>query len=423
MKFLCSPKIGLISPDELPVVLYAQADDEEYGSAGAALAERIRLRRLVPTPRAWDFLSLAMSVVAADCAGHRNQSPDGWTREFELKVAVTDADFWNSQSSSVEAALAFLTTDLWRITFIPGGFVPGVIKKPEHPEQDCVALLSGGLDSLVGVIDLDADGHSPFTVSHTVRGDASHQVSFAQQIGSGLAHIALNHNAKVPDPEKPLSQRARSMAFLAYGVLVATSLQAYGAGDEVPLYICENGFISVNPPLTPARVGSLSTRTTHPAFLATVQGILDAASLRVSLKNPYQLTTKGEMLLSCSNQELLKKLAFSSTSCGRFQNWGYKHCGRCVPCQIRRAAFVAWGNGDTTAYVFEKLGKSDENHAAFDDVRSTATAILEAREVGVERWLAGALNSAVLGDVTNLKAMVARGLTELEGLHKRYSVK
>ena len=76
MKFLCSPELGLISPDELPVILYAQANDEEYGSAGAALAERIRRLRLVPTSKAWDFLSLAMSVVAADCAGHRNQSPD-----------------------------------------------------------------------------------------------------------------------------------------------------------------------------------------------------------------------------------------------------------------------------------------------------------------------------------------------------------
>jgi hypothetical protein len=45
------------------------------------------------------------------------------------------------------------------------------------------------------------------------------------------------------------------------------------------------------------RLGSLSTRTSHPAVLQMLQQILDAGNFRVRLVNPYQQKTKGEMLL------------------------------------------------------------------------------------------------------------------------------
>jgi hypothetical protein len=124
------------------------------------------------------------------------------------------------------------------------------------------------------------------------------QVRFASQIGSGLSHLQLNHNAKCPGQHER-SQRARSIVFLAYGVLLATALRRYGDGDEIPLFVCENGFISVNPPLTTGRLGSLSTRTAHPVFFGQFQRLLDVAGLRVRITNPYEFVTKGEMLANC----------------------------------------------------------------------------------------------------------------------------
>lgn len=106
-----------------------------------------------------------------------------------------------------------------------------------------------------------------------VRGDGEKQVAFAAEIGGGLRHFQANHNADVPDPENPPSQRARSIIFLAYGVFMATTLARYHAGDEVTLYVCENGFIALNPPLTGGRLGSLSTRTTHPIVLSLLQQV------------------------------------------------------------------------------------------------------------------------------------------------------
>src|SRR5690606_18570612 len=118
--------------------------------------------------------------------------------------------------------------------------------------------------------------------------------------------------------------------------------------------------------LTNLRIGSLSTRTTHPFSLRQLQSIWDAVGLNVRMTNPYQLRTKGEMLLECRQQDLLRSLASRSTSCGRYARHGYKHCGQCVPCLVRRAAFQRWGEADTTAYKSANLGA----HKDFDDVRS-----------------------------------------------------
>lgn len=94
-----------------------------------------------------------------------------------------------------------------------------------------------------------------------------------------------------------------------------------------------------------------------------------------------------------------------------------------MPCQIRRAAFLAWGVADTTKYVYEDLGKDDDNHARFDDVRSAAMAIAEVRRRGLDDWLGNALSSTLLGDISKLKAVVNRSLDELAALHIAYGVK
>lgn len=405
------------------VVLYGQPRGEEEGSAGAAAKAEIQRRRLDPAPRAWDLLSIALSVVAADYAVLRDQSPDGWTREIALDIAVADAPFWIGQAQALAEALAFLTTDRWTLRFHEGGMLPVPPREPVQPPETCVTLLSGGLDSLIGAIDLTAAGRKPFAVSQTVRGDADKQVNFAAKIGGGLRHLQLNHNANTPGVQES-SQRARSLVFITFGVVAATALEAYRNGAEVPLFLCENGFIAINPPLTGGRLGSLSTRTAHPEFLARLQGVLDAAGLRVKITNPYAAKTKGEMLEECADQELLIAEAVRSTSCGRFQRFNYRQCGRCVPCQVRRASFLAWDAiQDTTDYVYEPIGKYDADHSAFDDVRSVAIALAAVRADGVETWLGNALASPFINDRSTLVGMLGRGLDELGTLHQAFGVK
>jgi 7-cyano-7-deazaguanine synthase in queuosine biosynthesis len=425
MKLICAPQSHAFDDgaDITNVVLYGHADRPTRGSAGAAIKDAILKCRYAAAQKAWDFLSLALGVTAADLAGFRSKSPDGWTREFELGVAVADPAFWNTQRQLVERFLGFLTTDIWRVSFFDGGFAPKAPEEALLPPEDCVSLLSGGMDSFVGNLDLAAKGHRPFAVSQIVVGDREKQRLFAALMCGGLRHLQMNHNAEVPNEETPPSQRARSLIFLAYGVLAATMLKQHHDGQGVTLYVCENGFISINPPLTDMRLGSLSTRTTHPVFLKMVQRTLDAAGVRVHIENPYQAKTKGEMMGECLDQNVLRAYASRTTSCGRYLQNGFKHCGRCVPCLVRRAAFRASGIDDNTTYVYNDLGRDDARHARFDDVRSIAMALSEVNADGLEKWLGTALSTTLMGDVEALQAMVGRGLNELGALLTFHGVK
>lgn len=415
MKILCAPSTFNFAsePHELGIVLYGKPKPGQ-GSAGEALVGDVRRALLAPPERAWDFLSFALAVIAADLTVHRASSADGWTRQIELTVSVADPVFWSTQAERLVAMLRFLTTDIWTLRFVAGGALPAPHRRHIPPSEDCVSLLSGGLDSFIGALDLVAAGKRPMVVSQIVRGDAHKQANFPTLIGGGLRKLALNHNADAPDAQKVSSQRGRSIVFFAYGVIAAASLAKHAAGDVVDLFICENGFISINPPLTTLRLGSLSTRTSHPVVLDLLQQVLGATGLRIRIASPYQFKTKGEMLAECRNQVLLRAKAHETTSCGRYLHFGYKHCGRCVPCLVRRASFLAWDFPDRTKYVHAKLSRKDSEHAGFDDVRATAMAVLQVRQDGLEKWLGASLSFPQLGDTGGFRGVVGRGLTELD---------
>jgi len=401
---------------ELDVFLYAATNSRERGSAGKNLPTDLRRERFVPEPLTWDLLSVALGVHSADLASHRDESSDGWTREYSLSVAVTDSERWGATTPLWNGLLNYLTTDRWNVSFLPGAITPRAHRERAYATEDSVVLLSGGLDSLIGAIDLNQQNRQLLAVSQNVRGDGVKQAEFAAAIGTGLRHLQLSHTIYVPDAESPASQRSRSILFLAYGILAATCTELYRDGGRVPLYICENGLIALNPPLTENRIGSLSTRTTHPVVLGLLQEILDRMSIRVSVENPYATKTKGEMMVDCLNQTLLSERAPQSTSCGRFKQFGYTHCGRCVPCLVRRAAFRRWGMADTTVYVFDDLSIDDPDYAGFDDVRSVLIAYATFQELGISRWLGATLSSPRVTAKTLLREVAQRGLTELRDL-------
>jgi hypothetical protein len=165
--------------------------------------------------------------------------------------------------------------------------------------------------------------------------------------------------------------------FFAFGALAAA-----GLGGE--LFVPENGLISINPPLTPRRVGSLSTRTTHPHFVGSIQTIFDHVDLGVRIVNPYTHKTKGEMLAQCADPAIAE-IAPASYSCGKGKRLN-KQCGRCVPCLIRRAAFLKAGIADLTIYAADDLTR----HATNDDVYAARLAAIKLAHRDVARWAAEA---------------------------------
>ena len=220
----------------------------------------------------------------------------------------------------------------------------------------------------------------------------------------------------MPDKERESSTRGRSIIFFAFAALAASAIQSK-LDSPVKIYVPENGFISLNIPLNPGRIGSLSTKTTHPVYLEGIQAIWEAVDMKFELVTPYIFKTKGEVLAGCKNQSLLKNLVYQSVSCGRYRVYNKQHCGRCVPCMARRAAFLKIGVPDNTTggYYFnglDKPGKIDNPN----DVRAMANACLTIRQFGLEYLLAGSLFFAAPHERENYAQVVSRGFAELEAL-------
>lgn len=385
------------------------------GHVGVQLFKELRKSKIAPTVEALDFTIIAMAVVAADKAVLRKKSADGWTRKIELCIYLHDAPKWRQEKRKLEEMLRFLSGDFWvlNINALPESLVPQ--KKYDLRQQDCICLLSGGMDSLVGAIDLHEEGRNPLFVSQTVRGDAEHQREYAMQFGiNNLCQWSNNIKKK---GESEISTRARSMAFFAFALLASCGIDCNAQGRK-ELFVPENGYISLNMPLDPLRTGSLSTKTTHPVYMKAMQEVWNDVGINIDFVLPYKYKTKGEVLMDCKNQDLMKKLIFGSTSCGKYQR-KLQHCGVCVPCLVRRAAFLKNNLCDVTegGYFKENLQCSYSK-----DVAAAALAVVQLKKNGIESLVKGMLSFAK-GEERNLYlGVIERGVLEIGALLREHSV-
>jgi len=181
------------------------------------------------------------------------------------------------------------------------------------------------------------------------------------------------------------------------------------------IIVPENGYISINPPLTRRRIGSHSTRTTHPHFLNRLESLLKDAGFHVKFVNPYQYKTKGEMLAECVDQNAIEKAIPLSVSCS---HWHREHlqCGHCVPCIIRRAS-VHHANFTVDApYKTKRLKKLIKEKETRDDLQALSTAIIRQNKTGnYKSWLRQ--SGPLPQDVTirsQLELTIERGLKEVD---------
>lgn len=389
---------------------------DNIGYVGLNFFKELRRSKIKPTEDALDFAIIAMSVVCADKAVLRKMSADGWTREIALSVCVHDIDKWNKEKGKLENMLRFLSGDFWHIEFIkiPISLVPD----KEYPlrDNDCVCLLSGGMDSLVGAIDLHFDGKNPLFVSQIVRGDAEHQRQYASLLGENNICQWSNSIAKRGEAEN--STRARSIVFFAFALVASCGIE-FNNLQRKTLYVPENGFISLNVPLDPLRLGTLSTKTTHPVYMNALQEIWNDIGFDIDIVLPYRYKTKGEVLLGCKNQDLMKSLIFGSTSCGKYQRHGLRHCGVCLPCMVRRAAFKKAGMIDDTekGYCEEDLQNSNSL-----DVNAAAMAAVQMNKIGIDRFVRSSLSFASEDEYSEYTGVVKRGIEEIAELLKEHGV-
>lgn len=416
------------SETTIPVQLYGSHNpqDPSFPYIGNQVEDTIcRLGKRL-SPETIDFLTFSMAVTAADTFMLRSTGADNWTRQIALTVPLHEPDKWKSVTGDLESMLHFLSGDMWSLEFTAGGFRPPrpYIRRQRYRmnylyPSNCVSLFSGGIDSTVGVVDILSEGLKPTLVSHAYQGDAKHQNLIWSKLPRRTPRLAINLDPK-HGKETEISMRTRSLNFLALALLACDAVNQLNHLNKVDLYVPENGMISLNAPLTPRRIGSLSTRTTHPNFISSVQNLLDTLGVKVEIINPYQFSTKGEMILNCRDQELLESVIDNTVSCSHWKR-NNKQCGYCVPCLVRRAAMSKRGWADNIDYqVNDLLSLSGEKR---DDLFAVQGAIKRFQaKPSISTWISKS-GPLPIEHLKNYETVFNNGILELEAFLSNQGLK
>ena len=408
-------------------------DNERYLQFGLGqIMKQLSDRGMYPEEKAIDLTILAATIMAADTRiSRKTESQDSWTREIDLYIPVENPDLWSSNTSILVRILKFLTGDHWRLFFRPRphDFETLVNRRAElvDPPFTSVSLFSGGLDSFVGAIDLLEAGDSPLFVSHYWDISTSSQKPCAQLLGTVYSNMEPRHvRVRIGFPANLVegsgpeqTMRGRSFLFISLAILAASALQR-----ETPIYVPENGLISLNIPLDALRLGAWSTRTTHPFYMARWQELIESLNITAHLENSYRFKTKGEMLTCCSNAQFLREHLSSTISCSsitkaRFKGMSPRQCGYCLPCLIWRAAIITAFGNDSTEYSIANLALQPLNSRRAEAEQIRAIQLMHRRlsarpELAkVLVYKAGPLSDYSEAEIAEYAEVFRRGIAEV----------
>jgi 7-cyano-7-deazaguanine synthase in queuosine biosynthesis len=391
---------------------------------------------IYPSEDGFDILALASLVYLADTRISRiRHAEDSWTREFSIELPVFNLKKWASASEIFTKMLNFLTGDRWEISFTQRDKVLSE-NNLIAAEYDVVSLFSGGMDSLIGTINHLESNHSIALISHA--GDSytkNAQQKLLTKLKNKYHDLTLSYfnlwmvfeKNLIPGGEIENSTRSRSFLFIAFGIFTLSSMNR-----KTVLQVPENGLIALNVPLDDLRIGSHSTRTTHPFYMNLWNQALSELDLPYSIENPYWNKTKGEMAVECLNKDFLLQAIKESTSCAspqkaRWSGHPSQHCGYCVPCLIRRAAMhKAYDlENDTTTYMEKSISKIISAHAKGkgEQLRSFQIAIKRIKDNPKLKNTLIYKNGRLDGDdkyINHLADVYYRGLLEVDNFINAY---
>lgn len=381
-----------------------------------------------------DLLYISLMVYYADRRVLRIQEDDAWTRQIKLYMPVLEIDKWNENKDLLEKMLSFLSGDVWEFEFRKRELNPkeekartGMQRQRKKHQPKAICMLSGGLDSFIGAIDILNEEKDVWFVGHYGGGKgvisyqknvidklvAQYQLSTEQFFNFFAAPVK-------PDKHTPMEDttRTRSFMFFAHAIILGSAI-----GKDTTLYIPENGLISLNIPLTNTRLGSSSTRTTHPYYMGLLQQLLINLGMKIKLFNRYQFKTKGEMIAKCKDPEFLKINISETMSCshpdlGRYERDSRpSHCGNCLPCIIRRAAIeYAYGN-DVSIY----RDKDFQRTGASYNLRSFKLGIRDYDNNKIDAALSIQISGPVISNLDSYCGVYKRGMDELKLLLDKYN--
>jgi len=266
---------------------------------------------------------------------------------------VENPDRWKQLAPDLQTLLTFLTDDHWELSFEHAPRVPEQhsLFPVELDARAEVALFSGGLDSVAGMLARQLAGRRRFIAvsacGNEVRGQAQEiALSKLRELGVDVQWVKIVHqlqrNVKRSRSSMETSQRSRGLLFLAMGASVASTV-----GVE-SFQVYETGIGCLNLPTSPAQVASQGTRAMHPATLTRVNRLFaKALDNPVRVVAPFFFLTKGELCRLVGRD--LASLASVCSSCDEGE--GHKpeamaHCGLCTSCIFRRISIRAARMGD-----------------------------------------------------------------------------
>ncbi|MEH7302652.1 Qat anti-phage system QueC-like protein QatC [Neobacillus drentensis] len=317
------------------------------------------------SPRGLDIFYISLIIYGMDRIISREKGDDCWSRDLKVYIPVLDIEKWNENKNHLEEMLNFLSGDTWEFEFRKRDFTEFELKVKNKIESsttekldiNMICMFSGGLDSFIGAIDLLEQKQTSdiLFVSHYGggKGVIEYQKALSTSLISKYNLSPKNFKSFYASAKHGVEDttRTRSFMFFAHAIVLATAMN-----KKTKLIIPENGLISLNIPLTNSRLGSSSTRTTHPYYIKLLKQLINNLNLEVDIENPYQYITKGEMILECLNLEFLKENIGETMSCshpdqGRMKgDTATSHCGNCLPCVIRRASILKAKITDTSIY-------------------------------------------------------------------------
>lgn len=324
-----------------------------------------------PTNSSLDVLYFTSIIYAIDKVIQRVDTFDNWSRDIEVEIPVSNVSVWNSAKDILKEAIDFLTSDNWIFNFRELEDISYFEREETLPiniNMENICLFSGGLDSLVGAINLIDEKDNVLLVSHIDGTGSSSPLhkellpfiknEYSQKnIRQSFFRVRTDDNI-----EHEGTTRGRSILFHGIALFHAINLNI----NEI--VTPENGVISINLPLTPSRTCSNSTKTMHPYFIKKFEEALSLLGHNIQINNPYLLKTKGEMLVESRNKDLITQLATKTLSCshggGHTNGWNRKslNCGYCIPCTIRRASIHKFNSTlDKCSDYGHKLNSSEIN--------------------------------------------------------------
>lgn len=381
-----------------------------------------------------DLLYISLMVYYADRRVVRKEEDDAWTRNMRLYIPVLELEKWNENKELLGKMLSFLSGDIWSFEFRKRELnlkeeraKKGIERKREKHQPKAICMLSGGLDSFIGAIDILNKEKDIWFVGHY--GGGKGVIQYQKNVIKKLINqydlsaeqfFSFYASPVRPDKFTPMedSTRTRSFMFFAHAIILGSAIDR-----DTTLYIPENGLISLNIPLTNTRLGSSSTRTTHPYYMRLLQQLLINLGLKIQLHNPYQFKTKGEMIVECKDPIFLKANISQTMSCshpdlGRYSgDANPSHCGNCLPCIIRRSAIEYAYQNDESNY----RDKDFQLKGAKDNLRSFKLGVMDYVGSKIDAALTIQISGPIVDNLDNYCNVYIRGIEELKSLLDKYN--